>query len=82
MAKLQAPGNRKIGIHVTIDLETLEKLDALAARAGMPRSKLLREMINELVERDAEARWLAESAADELAEEDVPWEQVRPELDL
>jgi len=82
MRALQAPEKRKIGVHVTLDLETLGKLDALATRSGLTRSRLLREMIDELVERDAEARWLTESAAAELEEDTVPWEEVKQELGL
>jgi metal-responsive CopG/Arc/MetJ family transcriptional regulator len=80
--RVQSPAKRKLGVMVSLDQETLGKLDAFAAEVGLTRSKLLREMIDEMLERRDEKRWLAESAAAELAEEDVPWEEVKQELGL
>ncbi len=79
---VQSPAKRKLGVMVSLDQETLGKLDAAAAEVGLSRSRLLREMIDEMLERGDEKRWLAESAAAELAEEDVAWEEVRQELGL
>ena len=82
MRKPQTAQKRKIGVHVSLDLETLGRLDDAAARAGLTRSRLLREMIDELLERDAEATWLEEAAGRELGEEGVPWEEAKRELGL
>jgi predicted DNA-binding protein len=82
LRKPQTADKRKIGVHVSLDLETLGKLDAVAERVGLTRSRLLREMIDELLERDAEARWLADAATQELGEEGVRWEQAKQELGL
>jgi len=71
---LQSPAKRKLGVMVSLDQETLSKLDAFALEVGLTRSKLLREMIDEMLERRDEKRWLSESAAAELAEDDVPLE--------
>ncbi|MBM3474272.1 MAG: ribbon-helix-helix domain-containing protein [Armatimonadetes bacterium] len=79
---LQSPAKRKLGVMVSLDQETLSKLDAFALEVGFTRSRLLREMIDEMLERRDEKRWLAESAAAELAEDDVPWEEVKQELGL
>jgi len=79
---VQSPAKRKLGVMVSLDQETLGKLDAAAAEAGLSRSKFLREMIDEMLERRDEKRWLHELAAAELAEEDVPWEEVKQELGL
>jgi len=79
---VQSPAKRKLGVMVSLDQETLGRLDAAAAEAGLSRSALLREMIDELLERSDERRWLTESAAAELAEDDVPWETVKQELGL
>ena len=82
MRTVQAPDKRKIGVHVSLDLAILGRLDAIASEKGVTRSGLLRELIDELVEREDEARWLAERAEAERAEESVPWEQVKQELGL
>jgi metal-responsive CopG/Arc/MetJ family transcriptional regulator len=82
MRTVQAPDKRKIGVHVSLDLTILGRLDAIASERGVSRSELLRELIDELVEREDEARWLAERAEAELQEERVPWEQAKAELGL
>jgi metal-responsive CopG/Arc/MetJ family transcriptional regulator len=82
MRTVQAPDKRKIGVHVSLDLAILGRLDAIASERGVSRSELLRELIDELVEREDEARWLAERAEAELQEERVPWEQAKAELGL
>jgi len=82
VGKLQTAEKRKIGVHVSLDLETLGRLDAVASQRGMGRSELIRCMVDELLEREAEARWLAEDAAAELQQERVPWEQAKRELGL
>ena len=82
MRTLQAPDRRKIGVHVSLDLAILGRLDAIALGRGMSRSELLREIIDELIEREDEAHWLSERAEAELKEERVPWEQAKAELGL
>jgi len=82
MRTLRAPEKRKIGVHVSLDLAILGRLDGIASERGMSRSELLREVIDELIEREDEARWLAQSAEAELKEERVPWDQARAQLGL
>jgi metal-responsive CopG/Arc/MetJ family transcriptional regulator len=45
MAPNVAARQRKLGVHVSLDLETLERLDAEAAKAGVSRSELVRQII-------------------------------------
>jgi hypothetical protein len=71
---------RKIGVHVSLDLEALGKLDEEADRLALTRSELLRRMIDEWTERQAEAHWLEHHAERALAEERIPWEQAKAEL--
>ena len=49
---------RKIGVHVSLDLDTLGRLDAAATRVGVSRSQLLRRMIEEWTEDEEAAEWL------------------------
>jgi metal-responsive CopG/Arc/MetJ family transcriptional regulator len=60
----------------------LAKLDLAAQRAGMSRSELLRQVVEEWMEREAEERWVAEKAAEALAEERMPWAETRADLGL
>ena len=70
MRALPTAEKRKMGIHLSLDPDTLGRLDSVATEVGLSRSQLLREMIEELLERQDEKRWLAEAAAQELADED------------
>lgn len=71
---------RRVRLHVSLDSETLGKLDKAASRAGMTRTELLRHMIEELTELEEERQWVEEMAAEALAEERIPWEQAKAEL--
>lgn len=73
---------RKIGVHVSLDLDTLGRVDAAAARTGLTRSQLLRQMILEWTEDDEAAAWLARSGSEALGEERVSWDQAKAELGL
>jgi metal-responsive CopG/Arc/MetJ family transcriptional regulator len=73
---------RKIGVHVSLDLETLGRVDEAAARSGLTRSQLLRQMILEWTEDQEAASWLAREGAAALQEQRFPWEQAKAELGL
>lgn len=73
---------RKIGVHVSLDLDTLNRIDRAASDRGLTRSQLLRQMILEWTEDEEAAEWLASHGAEALQEEKVPWEQVKAELGL
>jgi predicted transcriptional regulator len=77
-----AAEKRKIGVHVSLDLDTLGRVDAIARRRSQTRSELLRQMIMELTEDEEAADWLAREGAQALEEESIPWEQARAELGL
>ena len=79
---VRKPQERKVGVHVSIDLELLGKLDEVALRLSMSRSELLRHMIEEWTEQVDDEKWLAEKAQDALAEERVPWDEAKAELGL
>ena len=82
MATALPPGRRKIGVHVSLDLHTLGRVDDAARRTGLTRSELLRRMIEQWTEDEEAADWLAREGKDVLAEERVPLEQARAELGL
>ena len=73
---------RKIGVHVSLDMRSLDVLDAAAGRLGLTRSQLLRRMIDDWTEEEQEKRWVAEKAAAALAEDGIPWQEVEARLGL
>lgn len=81
-APARRPEKRETGVHVSLDLEILGRLDDAAARAGMSRSELLRRMVEEWTERVSEQAWVEKRAASALSEERIPWEQAKAELGL
>ena len=82
MKRTQMAEKRKVGVHVSLDLEILASLDAQADRLGMTRSELLRHMIADWAETADEERWMAEQAEAALSEDHIPWEQAKAELSL
>ena len=82
MAQSIAGRRRKLGVHVSLSIEMLERLDAEAARVGVSRSELLRRMIEEWDEQLEAERYAWEQAEADLQEEMVPWEQAKVELGL
>ena len=82
MAQAIAARRRKLGVHVSLDIETLERLDAEASRVGVSRSELLRRMIEEGDEQLEAEKYVREQAEADLQEEMIPWEQARAELGL
>jgi predicted DNA-binding protein len=84
MRPKQDPAHRKMGVNVSLDLETLTLLDKLAAAAGLTRSALLRQMIVEHLEEEAEDQALLAQAEAILADPDtewIPWEEVKASLE-
>jgi len=69
-------------IHVMLHAEDLAHLDASAERLGVTRLRLIASIIEDWVEREQEAAWVAEHAEEALAEPGVPWEEVEAELGL
>ena len=82
MATATQPNKRKIGVHISLDLDSLGQLDAIAERMGVTRSRAMRRLIEEFAEMAEEADWVAEHEEAALREERVPWEQVKTELGL
>ena len=82
MRSSPAPAKRKIGVHVSLDLDTLGRIDDAARRTGLTRSQLLRQMIEEWTEDEEAAAWLAREGESALQEERIPWGQARAELGL
>jgi len=80
MRRPNTPEKRKARVHVNLDGAVVERLDKIASERGTSRSELLREMVDELIEREDEARWLAGGARGELGEETIPWDQAKREL--
>lgn len=73
---------RKIGVHVSLDLDTLGRVDEAAARVGLTRSQLLRQMILDWTEDQEAAAWLARAGETARAEETIPWDRAKAELGL
>ena len=85
MRAKQQPSQRKMGVNVSLDLQTLELLDAMATSAGMTRSALLRQMIVQCIADEAEDRALlaqAEAILEDPNQEWIPWEEARARLGL
>jgi predicted transcriptional regulator len=82
MATATEPNKRKIGVHISLDLDSLGQLDEIAARMRVTRSQAMRRMIEEFAEMEEEAQWVALHEEAALQEERVPWEQVKAELGL
>ena len=78
----QATEERRMGIHLRLDRETVSQLDQAAAEAGTSRSELLRRLIADWVEQRDWERWAEEEAEAALAEPRVSWEQAKAELGL
>ncbi len=83
MPRLQTAQHRKSGINISFDPETLAMLDAAAQRAGMTRSALVRRLVREWVETEAEEHALA-GIADAVPDDSntvwIPWEQAEASL--
>ena len=73
---------RKLGVHISLDLETLERLDAEAAKLNLSRSELLRRVIEDWDEQLAEEKWVREQEEETLQEATEPWDKVKAELGL
>jgi len=69
-------------IQVELDPEDLARLDEAAARLGVSRSRLAAFAIEEWLEDEEAAAWVAEHEEAALAEPRVPWEEVKAELGL
>jgi hypothetical protein len=85
MRAKQQPTQRKMGVNISLDLQTLELLDGMAANAGMTRSALLRQMIVQCIADEAEDQALLAQAEAILAdpnEVSVPWEEAKARLGL
>lgn len=82
MAATMEPNKRKIGVHVSLDLDTLGQVDAIAERLGVTRSQALRRMIEEFAEMEEEAQWAALHADRAFAESRVSWDDVKAEFGL
>jgi hypothetical protein len=80
MKARQHPAQRKMGVNISLDLQTLEVLDQQAAAAGMTRSALLRRLIMESVADLAEDQALlaqAEAILEDPDEISIPWEEAK-----
>ncbi|MBU0608101.1 MAG: type II toxin-antitoxin system HicB family antitoxin [Armatimonadetes bacterium] len=80
MRTRQDPAQRKMGVNVSLDLQTLAVLDQQAAAAGMTRSALLRRMIMDSVAEMAEDQALlaqAEAILEDPNEVSIPWEDAK-----
>ena len=82
MANRPTARKRKIGVHVSLDLDALDQLDAAAERNGLTRSELIRRMIEDWIEGEEEQHWAREEAQAALDEERIPWKQAKAELGL
>jgi predicted transcriptional regulator len=85
MRTKQDPSRRKMGVNVSLDLETLGLLDQMAATAGLTRSALLRQMIVQCIAEEAEDQALlaqAEAILDDPDTEWIPLEEVEASLGL
>jgi hypothetical protein len=83
MKARQQPTQRKMGVNISLDLQTLEILDKQAETAGMTRSAILRRIV---------AEWAADAAFDQalMAEAEavrhdpnavwIPWEEAKAQL--
>jgi len=74
-----------MGVNISLDLETLNMLDKMAADAAMTRSALLRQMILQCVADEAEDQALLAQAEAILADPDeasIPWEEAKAMLGL
>lgn len=80
MKARQQPAQRKMGVNISLDLQTLEILDKQAETAGMTRSAILRRMIMESVAELAEDQALlaqAEAILEDPNEVSIPWEEAK-----
>lgn len=82
MATTTAANKRKIGVHVSLDLDTLSLLDTMAERLQVSRSQAMRRMIEEFAEMADEARWEALYAEKAFQEPRVAWDDVKAEFGL
>ena len=77
---------RKLAVHLSLDEDTLAKLDAEASRSGLSRSALVHNLVEELAAQAEEDRWLVARTEAALADpknrKRIPWEQVKRELGL
>lgn len=76
MRAKQDPARRKMGVNISLDLETLSLLDKLAAAAGTTRSAWLREMITRCLEEEAEDQALLAQAETILADPNTTWKSL------
>jgi predicted transcriptional regulator len=82
MATTTQPNKRKIGVHISLDLDSLGQLDEIAARMRATRSQAMRRMIEEFAEMEEEALWAALHADKAFEEPRVPWDEVKAEFGL
>jgi hypothetical protein len=86
MVGTPAVSRRTLGVHLSLDADTLEKLDAEASRSGLSRSALVRSLVSELAAQAEEDRWLLERSEAALADpanrKRIPWAQVKREMGL
>lgn len=82
MAATMQPNKRKIGVHISLDLDTLGQVDAMAQRLGVTRSQAMRRMIEEFAEMEEEAQWAALHAEKAFQEPRVAWDEVKAEFGL
>jgi predicted DNA-binding protein len=78
MAKVTGAEARRVAVNVNLTVGLLERIDRLAETAGVTRSALIRQAIEDMLE-DAEDIAISEAR---LADEDdplVPWGQVKVE---
>ena len=83
MRAKQDPARRKMGVNISLDLETLTLLDKLATAAGTTRSAWLREMITSCLAEEAEDQALLAQAEAILAdpnEVSIPWAEAKAQL--
>ena len=58
MPRTTAADHRKISVQVGLDIHTITRLDAMAAKAGVSRSALLRTLIENATQQEESEDWI------------------------
>ena len=85
MAHTSATRRQPADLHVTLDARLRAQIDAEAARAGISRSELVRQLIEDAFARHDEDSALADEALAVLADpntEWISWEQAKAEYGI
>ena len=80
MKATQSQDGRSSGVRVTLDAVTAAEIDRLAEREGLSRAGLVRRVLEDWMQDEAEGEALAREAKRRLEDPDeprIPWEQVK-----